>query len=127
MCAPGQLVCFTCMATVLFAGLESDAVISPNLEELMMGCIHVKLLESLESRDEQAQYQLDEYHERKRTRIARLIIDIGKRWHHIFQINVGGAMKLLTHMGCQWHGYAATFCSLTILNITICSSGNYQS
>ena len=98
MCAPGQLVCFTCMATVLFAGLESDAVISPNIEDLMMGCIHVKLLESLESRDEQAQYQLDEYHERKRTRIARLIIDIGKRWHHIFQINVGGGNETLdTH------------------------------
>ena len=83
---------------VLFVGLESDAVISPIIEELMMGCIHVKLLESLESRDEQAQYQLDEYQERKRTRIARLIIDIGKRWHHIFQINVGGGNETLdTH------------------------------
>ena len=49
------------MATFLFAGLESDAVISPNIDQ-----------------------------ERKRTRIARLIIDIGKRWHHIFQINAGG-------------------------------------
>ena len=101
MRARGQLVSFTCVATFLFDGLDCGTAISRQLEELMKGCIPVKLPESLKPRDEQAHYQPDEYQERKRARIVRLKINNEKCWHHIMQTNAGGCSETL-----DAHGHA---------------------